>query len=382
MIRWWKSKTITKLVYCWQRFRVGWWNSRGKNREARMIRRQFYHSIWRDAAKRFDAEMTVLSGDIVEVVREGYRVRFLQNDTPLDDYVTLKVAADKPLTYRLMQDEGIATAPFAVFSLDNIEKGLRFLDETEGDCIVKPAQGWGGVGVTTGIKAHAQLATAAAAASVYGGEIIVQKQVYGDCYRIVFLNGKLLDAVVRRSPSVMADGTRTVSQLVEQLNQRRLEQGSNLSQALLSTDLDMKSTLTQQGLSLASQPSKGTVVRLKTVINDNCATENATATGMLCESIIRDCAAAAEVVGVHLAGVDIITPDPTVPLKEAGGAVIEVNTAPGQYWHYHKGDGVFPLADHILGHLLAESPECGLESEEVEALLNNTSAASRFSSVS
>lgn len=382
MVKWWKSRTAKKLVYCWQRFRIGWWNSRGKNQEARKIRREFYHSIWRDAAKRFGAEMTVLSGDIVEIQREGYRVRFLQNDTPLDDYVTLKVAADKPLTYRLMQDEGIPTAPYTVFSLSTIDKGLRFLDETEGDCIVKPAHGWGGVGVTTGIRTHAQLATAAAAASVYGGDIIVQKQVYGDCYRIVFLNGNLLDAVVRRSPSVMADGTRTVAQLVDQLNQRRLAQGSNLSQALLSTDLDMKSTLAQQGLTLASKPPKGTLVRLKTVINDNCATENATATDMLCESVIRDCALAAEVVGVHLAGVDIITADPTVPLSEAGGAVIEVNTAPGQYWHYHKHDGVFPLADHILGHLLAESSECGLAPEEIETLLNETKAAPKLSSIS
>ena len=68
----------------------------------------------------------------------------------------------------------------------------------------------------------------------------------------------------------------------------------------------------------------------------------------------------------------MITPDPALPLQEAGGAVIEVNTAPGQYWHYHKHDGEFPLADHILAALLAEHPECGLDAAEIDSLLHRT----------
>ena len=40
----------------------------------------------------------------------------------------------------------------------------------------------------------------------------------------------------------------------------------------------------------------------------------------------------------------MITPDPSVPLAEAGGAVIEVNTTPGYYYHYYKREGRVPVA--------------------------------------
>jgi cyanophycin synthetase len=63
-------------------------------------------------------------------------------------------------------------------------------------------------------------------------------------------------------------------------------------------------------------------------------------------------ARAAEAVGVRLAGVDVITPDPSLSLDEAGGVVIEVNTTPGYYYHYYKRDGRVPVATLILERLV------------------------------
>jgi hypothetical protein len=97
-------------------------------------------------------------------------------------------------------------------------------------------------------------------------------------------------------------------------------------------------------------------VTLKTVVNENCGTDNATATHLLCDSIIADGARAADALQVRFAGVDIITPDPRVPLAEAGGAILEVNTTPGFYYHYHKREGAFPVAVHLLKKLLADYP--------------------------
>jgi D-alanine-D-alanine ligase-like ATP-grasp enzyme len=125
---------------------------------------------------------------------------------------------------------------------------------------------------------------------------------------------------------------------------------------LLTVDLDMWRTLARQGLSLRSVPPAGAVVTLKTVVNENAGADNRSATHQLCASLIEDGARAVRALGARFAGVDVITPDPGVPLAESGGAVIEVNGTPNLYFHYRKADGRFPAAVHLLRRLLGAPP--------------------------
>ncbi|NNK85686.1 MAG: cyanophycin synthetase, partial [Desulfobacterales bacterium] len=61
----------------------------------------------------------------------------------------------------------------------------------------------------------------------------------------------------------------------------------------------------------------------------------------------------AKLVGAKVAGIDIITNDPSVPLRKSGGAILEVNTTPGYYYHYQNIDGPFPIADYIFKKLFS-----------------------------
>jgi hypothetical protein len=60
---------------------------------------------------------------------------------------------------------------------------------------------------------------------------------------------------------------------------------------------------------------------------------------------------------VRLAGIDLITRDPRVPLAESGGAILEVNAPPNFYFHYQKSDASFPVAHHVLSRLLLDRPD-------------------------
>jgi cyanophycin synthetase len=182
---------------------------------------------------------------------------------------------------------------------------------------------------------------------------MVEQQVHGDVYRLLYLDGVLIDAVLRRPSAVVADGKSTVRELIRLENEARLKTGPNLAHALIVIDTDVRSTLAGQGLTLSSVPTKGTRITLKMVINDNSQHDNYNAKHLLCMSIIRDGAAAAAAVGVRLAGVDVITPDPTMPLAESGGVILEVNTTPSYHHHYYKRDGSYPVAVHLLSSLLA-----------------------------
>ena len=175
----------------------------------------------------------------------------------------------------------------------------------------------------------------------------------GDVYRLLYLDGKLMDAVLRRPSAVVADGKSTIRELIHLENEARLKTGPCLAHALIDIDMDVKRTLSGQGFTLSSVPREGVEVALKQVINDNSQHDNVSASHLLCESIIEDGAAAADAVGVRLAGIDVITPDPRVPLADAGGAILEVNTTPSYHHHYYKRDGSYPVALHLLPLLLA-----------------------------
>jgi cyanophycin synthetase len=321
----------------------------------------FYERTWREAAEALGGVFRHLGSEISEIEIGDFRTRVVHNVSAIDDPVTLAVLHDKAITHRLLTEQGIPVPRHRRFALTDATPARAFLEEVcggggggeTGYCVVKPAGGTGGGrGVTTGVRSRWQLARAAAAASVYADDLLIEEQLPGDNYRLLYLDGELVDAFVRRPPAVTGDGRSTVAALVRAHNSERLARGAGMSQTLLTVDMDMHCTLGRQGLTLRSVPPAGAQVVLKTAINENCGADNSTATRLLCRSIIEECARAVRALRVRFAGIDLITRDPAVPLRESGGAVIEVNGTPNLYYHYHKRDGCFPIATVLLKRLM------------------------------
>lgn len=327
-------------------------------------RSQFYEAAWREAASALGAAVAPLGAGILEISLGEARTRVRNNYTPLDDPITLAVAGNKPLVYRMLRDEGLPVPRYLEFSLDDLAPARAFLRCLGGHCVVKPAADTGaGHGVTTGVCTPWGLCRAAAAAAAHGRDLLIEEQVPGDVFRLLFLEGELLDAVVRTPPTVVADGASSILGLIERVNAERSARGAEIGQVLISVDLDVRNTLAAQGWRLASVPPPGTQVRLKTVVNDNAGLENLPARSLLCESIVADAARAACAIGARLAGVDVLTADPALPLADAGGAILEINTTPGFFYHYRQRKATVPVALPVLRRLLEigrpPSPACG-----------------------
>ena len=183
---------------------------------------------------------------------------------------------------------------------------------------------------------------------------MIEEQIRGDSYRLLYLGGRLLHAVHRRSPRILGDGKSTIHQLVLAENQRRAKrQGVTVTR--LHLDDDMKMTLQKAGLSFSTIPKAGEEVVVKTVVNDNSQTDNQSITSKIGECLRVEGALAASTLGIDLAAVDIITTNPAASLKQAGGAIIEVNTTPGLHHHYNisnadeNGDVAVEILKHVLG---------------------------------
>jgi len=346
-------------------------------RTERQRQNAYYRQLWHDVAGRLSATVTALDDGYLEITPPGVRVR--NTHISIDGREVLRRAGDKVLCHRMLTEAGLPAPEHAVFTLATFDRARAFLAEAAGQCVVKPGQdSSAGSGVTTLVRTHQDLVRAAAEAAQVGARssrsarsngrvrritatyaqlagvpLLIERQVEGGNYRLLFLDGELVDAIRRGVPSVVGDGDATVEQLLGRLNAARVRVGGVLGQSLVKYDLDAERTLADQGLTPSSVPVAGRVVRIKTTINSSAADTNSPARDELCEEIVEQAAQAAGLLGVRWAGVDVITPDPSVSLTASGGRILEVNTTPGLAMHYHGKPGQVDPAQELLERLSA-----------------------------
>ena len=301
----------------------------------------FYKQMWQNAALKISAQFIELAEGIWEIQNKDRSTFINIHKVQLDDPVISSLAGNKPFCYTLMKKNGIPVPKHITFTLNEFYKAEQFIKENRGYYVVKPAIGTGaGIGVTTHLKSPRECRQAAALASLYSNEILLESLVPGECYRLLVLNGKMIHAVRRRGIRAKGDGRSTLWQLIEKENAlRKNVKGSN-GRYLIGKDRDLKATLPSQGFSIDSVAEAGHNVLIKSF--DCPSTENVevrtiydeVVTDLICPEISRVSELAAGLLNSRFAGIDVITLDPNLPLRVTGGIVNEINTNPGLHHHY------------------------------------------------
>jgi cyanophycin synthetase len=282
--------------------------------------------------------------------------------------VTLRLALDKPVVHRLLHDASVPVPEHLEWSFADYEPALEFVAAAQGPCVIKAASGTGGgEGTTAGVDSPARLMRARLRAGRFGARLLIERQVPGPVYRLLFLDGELIDVIRHVPPRLIGDGRASVEGLIEAENERRLQGAGEAGLSLLDVGLDTIFTLERQGLRLASVIPAGEEIAVQTVTNDNRIEDTATIRDGLHPELVDASRRAALAVGLRLAGVDVITPDASQPLERTGGVVAEVNGTPGIHHHYHVADraNATPVAVPILLKALDEH-EQGRPSTESE----------------
>ena len=321
-----------------------------------------YERIWADAARECGAELERLAPGLLQLSRNSCATRVYHQLVPLDDPVTLQVALDKAVVHKLMSRADVPQAEYLEWTADDPRPALSFLEGAAGPCVVKPAAGTGGGhGVVPGVETAADLLRARWHASRQVDRLLIERQAEGPVYRLLLLDGRLLDVVRSVPASVTGDGRSTIEVLIAAENERRVAAGGRAGLSLIGLNLDTVFTLRRAGLRLSSVLEPGRCLALRVATNNNAAEDNATWRGEISRSVLEHARAAAAVVGLRLAGVDVITTDITKPLRETGGVVSEVNGGPGLHHHYLVSDPAHatPVAVPVLETVLvaAEIPD-------------------------
>ncbi len=336
--------------------RRGWRATRGSlDEEFARSRADFYARMWQEAADAVGARLEEL-GDGFRLACRGEAETLVWRDlVMLDHPANAALAGHKPLVLRLLRAEGLPVPEQVSVGPDGLDAAVAFLRRHGGPCVVKPANGTGGgAGVTCGVMTTDDLWRAWLGAGVWDRTVMVERQVEGDEYRLLFLDGELVDAVRRRRPSVRGDGRSSVAELIDAENRRRLGSSGHDVALPIRLDLDCELALRAAGLSARSVPVDGEVVTVKCRSSEGGVGDRFTVRD-LAPALIEDGARAVRAVRLRLAGVDVVVTDPSRPLLRGGGTILEVNCTPGLHHHYQVADPdratrvAVPLLELLLG---------------------------------
>ena len=251
--------------------------------------------------------------------------------------VAESIAQDKELTKQLLNAAGVPV-PLGrpVVSADDAWAAAH---EIGMPVVVKPQDGNQGKGVTVNIVSREQLDAAFASAADYG-EVMVEKFLPGFDYRLLVVGDRLVAAARRDPPQVIGDGTSTVRQLVDTVNlDPRRGEGHATSLTKIRLDAIAIGRLEAQGLAPDSVPALGQRVVLRNNANLSTGGSATDVTDTVHPEIAARAVDAAQMVGLHICGVDMVCENVLQPLEEQHGGVVEVNAAPGLRMHISPSFG-------------------------------------------
>jgi cyanophycin synthetase len=248
------------------------------------------------------------------------------------------IAQDKQLTKRLLAAAGVPV-PLGREAA-SAEDAWAAAGEIGLPVVVKPKDGNQGKGVTVNITSHAQLLAAYKAASEFSDNILVERFLPGHDFRLLVVGDKLVAAARRDPPNVVGDGTHTIHELVARVNRDpRRGMGHATSLTRIRFDDIALACLTSQGFNADSIPPKGQRVALRHNANLSTGGSATDVTDDVHPEVAARAVAAAQMVGLDICGVDIVTDSIHHTLEQQGGGVVEVNAAPGLRMHISPSFG-------------------------------------------
>jgi cyanophycin synthetase len=288
------------------------------------------------------------------LVQLGYGVhqkRIQATVTANTNQIATDIAGNKHATKKLLGDMGVPVPKgYRIRDIDELEETLEAVGYP---VVIKPLDGNHGKGATVGIRSLEDAKVAWERAKEYSRWIIVEQQLEGSDFRALVVNNRLI-AVAERVPAhVVGDGKLTIQQLIDKTN-KDPRRGYGHEKVLTEIEIDGQTMrcITKSGYALESVLPKGERLFLKTTANistggtaidltDEVHPENV----FLFERIAR-------IIGLDVAGVDVIAPNVSEPLRETGGGIIEVNAAPGFRMHLSPSEGIGRnVAEHVIDML-------------------------------
>ncbi len=279
---------------------------------------------------------------LVQLGHGAYQKRMQATLSDRSGILAVELACDKEGTKRILRDAGIPVPRGTLIHyLDDLRNAIE--DVGGYPIVIKPLDGNHGRGITIDIDSWEQAEAAYDMASEASKtkSVIVERYYQGRDHRVLVVNGKLI-AVAERVPAhVIGDGRSTISELIDQTNEDP-NRGDGHTNVLTRIEIDQNSEelLKRQGYYLDSILPLGKICYLRATANLSTGGIAIDRTEEIHPENIWLAQRVAKIIGLDIAGLDIVTPDISKPLREVDGVVVEVNAAPGFRMHVSPSQGL------------------------------------------
>ena len=287
------------------------------------------------------------SGNILQLGYGANQRRIWTAETDKTGAIAETTSRDKDLTKSLLQACGIPVPQGQ--SVENAAQAWEAAQELGIPVVVKPVDGNHGRGVFTNLVSQREVEAAYAIAVQEGSGVIVEKFIFGEEHRLLVVGGKMVAAAKGSTAFIIGDGKSTVLDLIESQINADPRRGRNEDHPLNFIRLDSANRLEleKQGLTPESIPDDG-----RTVIIQRSGNVAIDCTDDVHPEVADTVAMAARIVGLDIAGIDLVAKDISQPLSQQAGAIVEVNAGPGLLMHIKPAEGqARPVGRAIVDHM-------------------------------
>jgi cyanophycin synthetase len=267
-----------------------------------------------------------------------YQQRIQATVTTRTPHIAVELASDKEETNRLLANLGLPVPRQRL--VQAADDAVAAAERIGYPVVVKPFNANHGRGISIHLSTPEQVRTGFEIAREHSRSVIVESFITGDDHRMLVINGELV-AVARRVPGhVVGDGVHTVDQLVDQVNSDpRRGIGHEKVLTRLVFDHQAETLLARKGYTRESVPADGERVFLRSTGNLSTGGTATDMTDVVHPDNVGMAVRAVKAIGLDVGGVDFLSTDITESYKEVGGAICEVNAAPGFRMHMAPSEG-------------------------------------------
>lgn len=295
--------------------------------------------IVEEAAKRGIPYIRLNKQSLVQLGYGVHQKRIRATIASTTSNIAVDIACDKEETKNLLE---AAEIPVPKGTVIRTEVGLEEAVAKFGyPLVIKPIDGNHGKGNTTNITNWEQALRAFEAAKQYSRSVIVEKFITGVDFRVLVINYKFICAALRTPASVIGDGVHSIQWLIDETNKDpRRGYGHEKVLTQITIDQFTQKMLDEKGYTLETIPPKDELVLLKPTANLSTGGTSTDVTDEVHPVNIFLAERIAKIIGLDICGIDIMAPDLRAPIYENGGAVLEVNAAPGFRMHIEPAEGL------------------------------------------
>lgn len=313
-------------------------------------------SIVNAAMERKIPTMRLAENNLVQLGYGSKQRRIWTAETDQTSAIAETISRDKDLTKSLLKACGVPVPEGVV--VENADDAWEAAEDIGLPVVVKPSDGNHGRGVFTNLMTEAEVRTAFSVAVDEGSSVIVERFIPGNEHRLLVVGGKMVAAARGDFAFVKGDGQSTIEQLIETQINSSPSRGPAEENTLnfVRVDSAVRLELERQGLNAQSVPAAGHDVLIQR--NGNVSID---VTDEVHPDVAHVVALAARVVGLDVAGIDLVAEDISKPLAGQRGAIVEVNAGPGLLMHLRPSAGTpRPVGSAIVDYLFPPGEDFNL----------------------